>query len=88
MHETSVACEARIEKLVRRAAGKLVVLLEKTFTAPALDEARSRAAQWLTLQKGIRLVRQNQASSADLGTGGYDELWTVTLYYETYSNQS
>jgi hypothetical protein len=64
------------------------VLLEKAFTAPALDEARSQASRWLTLQKGIRLVRQKQATSADFGTSGRHELWTVTLYCETDSNQN
>jgi hypothetical protein len=63
------------------------VLLEKAFRAPALDEARSRAAQWLNQQKGIRLVRQNQTSSVDPGTSGNHELWTVTLYYRADGTQ-
>jgi hypothetical protein len=86
----SVAYDARIERLSRRrnSAGKLVVLLQKAFTAPALDEARSHATRWLTLQKGIRLVRQKQATSTDSGTSGHHPLWTVTLYYETDTNQN
>jgi hypothetical protein len=64
------------------------VLLQKAFTAPALDEARSQATQWLTLQKGIGLVRQKPAPSADFGTSAHHELWTVTLYYEADSNQN
>jgi hypothetical protein len=63
------------------------VLLEKTFTAPALDEARSQATRWLARQKGIRLVSQKQAPSAGSGTSGDYPLWTVTLYYEADGNQ-
>lgn len=64
------------------------MLLEKAFTAPALDEARSEATRWLMRQKGIRLVHQKQEPSADFGTSDRHELWTVTLYYETDSNQN
>jgi hypothetical protein len=53
--------------------------MEKKFTAPTLREARDQAEQWLTQQKGIRLVRQKQAS--DFGRPGQDVRWTVTLYY-------
>jgi hypothetical protein len=64
-----------------------VLPFEKAFTALALDEARSRAAQWLNQQKGIRLVRQKQTPSVDPGTSEQQELWTVTLYYEADSYQ-
>ena len=64
------------------------MLLEKAFTAPALDEARSQATRWLTRQKGIRLVSQKQAPSANSSTSGDYPLWTVTLYYEADSNQN
>ncbi len=42
--------------------------MEKKFTAITLREARDQAEQWLTQQKGIRLVRQKQAS--DFGRPG------------------
>ena len=54
--------------------------MEKKFTAPKLREARHQAEQWLIGQRGIRLVRQKQAS--DFGAPGHDVQWIVTLYYQ------
>ena len=54
--------------------------LEKRFSAPKLREARGQAEQWLIRQKGIRLVRQKQAS--DFEHPGHDVQWIVTLYYQ------
>jgi hypothetical protein len=54
--------------------------LEKKFTAPKRREARDQAEQWLIRQKGIRLVRQKQAS--DFERPGHDVRWIVTLFYQ------
>jgi hypothetical protein len=59
--------------------------MEKEFTAATLEEARAQAGQWLAQKKGIRLIRQKQASA--FGPGDRDVEWTVTLYYEADGNQ-
>jgi hypothetical protein len=68
--------------------GTNAMIEEKEFTGATLEEANAEANNWLAEQKGVRLIRKREMSSADFGQEmlgvavAPHAKWTVTLRYE------